>query len=111
MKCAEGSKLFEINEVINIDHRSYIIDINFESYFEEEFAEWDKINKSALDLGRSTHRQKYGEYADELLDTMTIEELIYELQYQNIIKEKSETIDKDITYLMNKARRRIKDKK
>ena len=26
----EGSKLYEINEIINIDHRSYVIDLNIE---------------------------------------------------------------------------------
>jgi len=26
----EGSKLYEINDIINTDHRSYIIDLNIE---------------------------------------------------------------------------------
>ena len=41
LQCVEGSKLLEINEVVRIDCRSYLIDINLEMYFDKEF--WDRI--------------------------------------------------------------------
>ena len=41
LQCVEGSKLLEINEVVRIDCRSYLIDINLEMYFDKEF--WDGI--------------------------------------------------------------------
>jgi len=39
MQYVEGSKLLEINKVVYTDHQSYLIDINFEQYFDKEFAE------------------------------------------------------------------------
>ena len=33
MECIEGYKLLEANEVMIMDHRSYLVDINFECYF------------------------------------------------------------------------------
>ena len=34
----EGSKLCEINEILDTDHCGYVIDVNFSVYFEEEFS-------------------------------------------------------------------------
>jgi hypothetical protein len=31
----EGSQLCEVNEIIDIDHRLYVIDINLKGYFNE----------------------------------------------------------------------------
>ena len=31
----EGSALYEINEIMRLDHRAYVIDLNLEVYFEE----------------------------------------------------------------------------
>jgi len=45
----ECSRLYEINEIINTDYWSNIIDINFEQYFEEKFSLWNMINKILLD--------------------------------------------------------------
>ena len=41
-----------MNEIIDMDYRSYVIDINLEGYFNEEVSEWDKINKSILDSSK-----------------------------------------------------------
>ena len=41
-ECIEGSKLLEINEVLDTDYRLYLIDINLEYYIEEKFVYWDK---------------------------------------------------------------------
>ena len=50
MKYMEGYRLLKINKVIAMDHRSYIIDINFEEYFQENLTNWDNINKTMLNL-------------------------------------------------------------
>ena len=34
----EGLALYEINEIMRSDHRSYVIDLNLEVYFEEQFS-------------------------------------------------------------------------
>ena len=33
MECVEGCKLIKTNDIIIIDYRAYIIDINFKKYF------------------------------------------------------------------------------
>jgi len=34
----KDSRLYKINKIINTDYRAYVVDINFEYYFEEEFS-------------------------------------------------------------------------
>ena len=40
----EGSKLLEINTIIDTDHWSFIVNINLEKYFQEQISYWDTIN-------------------------------------------------------------------
>jgi len=39
LQWVEGSKLCEINEIVEIDHRFYVIDINMEGYFNGKLSE------------------------------------------------------------------------
>ena len=57
LRYIEGSTLLEIDEIIDIDHRAYLIDINLSQYFEEEFSNWDKINKCIIDSNRRSYRE------------------------------------------------------
>ena len=50
-----------------------MIDINLEKYFSEQFNEQDKINRSTLDPGRRSHRIKFTEIIEDLLNKMNIE--------------------------------------
>jgi len=40
--------LLEINDIVILDYRSYIIDLNLQRYFDNTFSKWDAINKSTL---------------------------------------------------------------
>ena len=44
IKCIEECKLMETNDIIIMDHRAYIIDINFKRYFQAQLSIWDQIN-------------------------------------------------------------------
>ena len=44
MECVEDCKLVDANELIINDHQAYLIDINFERYFEAQLSAWDQIN-------------------------------------------------------------------
>ena len=44
--------VLETNEAINADHQLYVIDVNMKLYFDKELADWDKINKSMIDLNK-----------------------------------------------------------
>ena len=65
MQWAKGSKLCEINKIVETDHRFYIIDIDMEGYFNRKLLEWDEINKSILDPCRKSYREKFKEYVEE----------------------------------------------
>ena len=53
------------------------------------------------------YRKKHGEHANKLLNTIILEEYTCQLQYQNVTKETLETINKDITFLINEVREKI----
>lgn len=57
----KDSRLYKINKIINTDYRAYVVDINFEYYFEEEFSRQDKIDKAVLSLNKRIHREKFNE--------------------------------------------------
>ena len=61
-----------------MDHRSYLIDTNLEQYFDKEFLGWNKINKEMINPNKRTHREKFKEYTKVLLDTISIEDSLFE---------------------------------
>ena len=48
----EGLKLLEASDITITGYRAILIDINFDSYFEEIISSWDQINHLVLNLGR-----------------------------------------------------------
>ena len=48
MEYAEGCKILSNNAILKSDYRSYLVDIALDEYFEDEFGEWDKVNKVIL---------------------------------------------------------------
>ena len=86
-KHIEGCSLYETNEIINTDHRSHVIDVNLEEYFLEEFSEWDKIERGVMDPSKRTHREKFNEHMNEVLDSFPIESMIAEMS-ENKVTEK-----------------------
>ena len=91
-----------------MDHRSYLIDINLEQYFGEEFSGQDKINKRMIDTNKRTQREKFKEYTKELLDTIPIEDSLFEQLSENVTKEALKRIDQDIIFLLDKVWKKIK---
>ena len=76
LQCIEGLKLLEINEIIDTNHQSYIVDVNMEHYFSKEFSEWDIIDRYLLNSSRHSYKEAFKEYADEILDQIPIEEAV-----------------------------------
>ena len=68
MEFIEGLKLLSHNEIVWSDHRAYVIDVNFEDYFNEELNRWDNINHMMLDPAKQSHRIKFVEELEEQLD-------------------------------------------
>ena len=92
---------------MNTNHQSYLIDINLEMYFDEEFLEWDKINKGMLDLNKRTYQEKFKEFTEELLGIILIKDIIFEMIRGEVIREIIEKVDEEILFLLNKVKYRI----
>ena len=58
IRFVKGSKLYKTYKKFETDYCRYIIDINLNTYFEEEFSNWDDTNKSILDPGKHILREK-----------------------------------------------------
>ena len=69
----EGYKLIETNEIVISDYYTYIIDVNLNEYFKEYFSQWDKINKSPLNLSRRLHYKKFIEELEKQIDIFQLE--------------------------------------
>ena len=48
MDYVDGCKLLGNNDIVESEHRSYVIDVALEDYFNNELCEWDNINKTML---------------------------------------------------------------
>ena len=57
-----------------------------------------------LDLSRRSYYKKFAEKYDELLDIIEIESKLDTID-SNVIKNRLERLDKDITYALSKARK------
>ena len=76
MEFVEGSLLVSNNEIVNTDHRAYIIDINLEDYFNEEFSYWNAINHIILDPAKRSHCVKFLEELENQLDQYQLENIL-----------------------------------
>ena len=54
---------------MNADHRSCVVDMNLEDYFQEEFSIQDRTERGVLDPSKRVHREKFNEHIDEMLDS------------------------------------------
>ena len=64
----EGHRLMECKEIILIDHRSHLIDLNLEGHFKDQMSDWDETNKVILNLSRKSHREKFVQSIREQLE-------------------------------------------
>ena len=48
----EGCKLINYNQIIESNHRGYLIDLNLEQYFNMNYFDIDRVNSSQLDSRR-----------------------------------------------------------
>ena len=61
------------NDIVETDHRGYIIDVALDEYFEVEFSSWNNINKVMLNPARQSHRERFVNIVDKQLNLYQIE--------------------------------------
>ena len=106
LRNVQGCELIECNEIVESDHRGNLTDINFAEYFTEDFAEEDDIFERRLNPDRKTHRDKFVEKCNKILESISIESELNEVN-GNYDHAKIEQIDSDITYVLMKARESV----
>ena len=109
MEYIEGVKLVAHNEIVNTDHRAYIVDINIEEYFEDEFSHWNTINHIMLNSAKKSYRTKFVEELETQLDLHQIENLM--ANYPNPTYQQIEQFDEVITLVLNKATKKVEGQK
>ena len=100
----KGCELIECSEIVESDDRGCLTDVDFAEYFAEEFVEDDDRLERSLNPNRKTHREKFAEKYDQLLDSISIENELKEVN-SSFSRAKIEQIDIDITHVLNKARK------
>lgn len=104
MEYVEGVKLFHQNEFVITDHRSYVIDINIQDYFDDEFSMWNQINKAKLNPSRKSHRATFYEELEYQLDIYNLES---SLSKPSLTFQEIEILDETVTLILNKARKKV----
>ena len=88
-----------------------MIDINLEEYFQGEFSGWDTLERGVLDPNKRTHREKFNEHMDEILDSFPLELPVQKLNISTVTKKELEQLDQDISFVLNKVRKKIEGQK
>ena len=91
------------------DHRSYLMDINIESYFNDQFSLWNQVNRTILNPSRQSHRTIFYEELKDQMNIYNVEESLANpstLSYQQI-----EHIDNVVTTMLNQARKKVEGMK
>ena len=60
----EGCQMVDHNEIIYIDHRGYMVDINLEDYFNDQMSYWNENHKVIINPSRRSHRERFVEIID-----------------------------------------------
>ena len=53
----KGCKLLVDNEVVYLDHYTYVFDIALEDYFDKYLDNWDQVNRVMLNPSRRSYRE------------------------------------------------------
>jgi len=104
MKFVEGVKLLDNNDVVISDHRAYVMDLNVEEYFQDQFSSWDTINKVVLNPSRKSYRSIFFEELESQLNIYDIEGI---LEKSTVTYKEIEKIDNLITKVLNAATNKV----
>ena len=76
MQATRGSKITDFQEIINTDHRGFVIDLDAEDFFSIESSKHDQTDNATLDSTKRVHREKFKEKLDEHIDQIKSEEIV-----------------------------------
>ena len=79
LRNVQGCELIECSEIVESDHRGNLTDADFAECFIEDFAEDNEIVERNLNPNRKTHRGKFVDKCNKLLDSTSIESELNEV--------------------------------
>jgi len=99
--------LVDFKEIINSDHRGFIIDIDINEYFAIVSSDYDYADNVILDPTKRSHREKFVQKLDEYIDQLDIEETVNRLCNSSITGKEIDRLDKSITFVLDSARKYV----
>ena len=106
----DGCELLGYNEVVETDHRSYVIDISLEEYFNDEISEWDNINRVMLNPARRSHREKFFQELENQLNIYNVENDLNRMEISCSHNE-IEVVDEIMTRMLQVATKKVEGMK
>ena len=106
----DGCELLGYNEVVETDHRSYVIDISLEEYFNDEISEWDNIDRVMLNPARRSHRENFFQELENQLNIYNVENDLNRMEISCSHNE-IEVVDEIMTRMLQVATKKVEGMK
>ena len=106
----DGCELLSNNDIVESDHRSCMIDIALEYYFEDELCEWDNINKVTLNPARRSRREKFIDKLEHQMQMHNVEDDLSRME-NSFSNQEIETIDEVITRMFTATTKKVEGMK
>ena len=75
IQAIRGIKNTDFKDIINTDHRGFMIDLDMKKYFSVESSKHDQTDNVKLDSSKRTHRENFKEKLDEHIEQIKLEEI------------------------------------
>jgi len=72
IECIKGYKLLEVNDIIITDYHTYLVDINFEKYFQAQLSSWDNINRRIIDSVCRSYRTEFCKIVEDQMEIFNL---------------------------------------
>jgi len=89
----EGCELINYNQIIESDHRGYLIDINLEQYFKINQFNVNKISSSQLNSRRLTHKEIFCKKVKEYIQVTNLQQIMDDYCNKNASDKILELLD------------------
>ena len=70
------SKLINYKEIIDTDHKGFLIDIGMQEYFDIKHSEYEHADNATLNLTKQSHRNKHQEKLEECIEQLDLENTV-----------------------------------
>jgi len=90
-----------------MDYRGFILDIDLEQYFKISIDSLDMIKHNKINSNKKSYRLKFQEITENIILATGINRTIISLKPNTATREELESIDSELTHIMNCARKQI----